>query len=463
MMGLPAAHVQAEIRRMGVSGWSPLLNPGPDTRAAFPFPAYLWTLGPAATAPYDTMHAFFRNVVPNVWGLLSGKLRAGTDVVDDYLLLAAVRAEMGKQYKAAARTEPLLQVRSMRIDKHTGSFKAVDWMLFLLSGAEALLYGRVPEYFYQMFVYLCRAGRQHFTPEPISKANLFKADDELTKFLSAYYEAVHRGELSRVRLCRFVFSALLDVVPKLKQCGPVWCTWQFPLERLIGTLPGMVRSRSRPHASLANAISKRHRSELILALANGNCPAEWAAAIGADAVVAEDDAGAQKGGAPGINCNAYYGVGGGSAEESGSYGMRWRLPLPRDEDCAVTLLPPVSGASELYGEQLTALQQFDATLADANPTPIKFLRVLLRNKAIVDARDNQPHMRAARRRTSLLRVQSSDRRLLRNGRVETFERRTYGVVEHFLLCDRPGGVTALAFFVSGLLAAGPGGEVRHSR
>ena len=179
--------------------------------------------------------------------------------------------------------------------------------------------------------------------------------------------------------------------------------------------------------------------------------------------MAEDDADAQDGGAPGDNCNVYYGDGGGSAEESGSYGRRWRLPLPSDEDCAVTLLPPVSGASELYGEQLTALLQFDATLTDAHPTPIKVFRVLLRNKAIVDVRDNQPHMRAARRRTSLLRVQSSDRRLLRGGRVETFERRPYGVVENFLLCDRPGGVTAFAFFASGLLAAGTGGEVRHSR
>ena len=446
MMGRPDAHVQAEIRRTGVSGWSPLLNPGPDTRAAFPSLSYFWALGPAATAPYDTMHLFFCNVVPNLWGLLSGKLRAGTDVVDDYLLSAAVRAEMGKQYKAAARTVPVRQARSMRnIDKHSGSFKAVDWMFFLLSGAEALLYGRVPEYFYQMIMCLCRAGRLLFTPDPISKANLLKADDELKKFLSAYYAEVYRGELSRVRLCRYVFSALLDVVPNVKQCGPVWCTWQFPLERLIGTLPGMVRSRSRPHASLVNAISKRHSSELILAFANGKCPAEWAAAIGADAVVAEVDADAQDGGGPGDNCNVNDGDGGGSAEDSGSYGRRWRLPLPSEEDCAVILLPPVSGASELDGEQLTALQQFDATLADANPTPIKFFRVLLRNKAIVDARDNQPHMRAARRRTSLLRVQSSDRRLLRGGRVETFERRTYGVVEHFLLCDRPGGVTALAF------------------
>jgi len=124
-----------------------------------------------------------------------------------------------------------------------------------------------------MIMYLCRAGRLHFTPDPISKANLLKADDELKKFLSAYYEEVYRGELSRVPLCRYVFLALLDVVPNLKQCGPVWCTWQFPLERLIGTLPGMVRSWWRPQASLVNAISKRHRSEIILALANGNCPA----------------------------------------------------------------------------------------------------------------------------------------------------------------------------------------------
>jgi len=47
---------------------------------------------------------------------------------------------MGKQYKAVARTVPVRQVRSMQnIDKHSGPFKAVDWMFFLLGGAEALL------------------------------------------------------------------------------------------------------------------------------------------------------------------------------------------------------------------------------------------------------------------------------------------------------------------------------------
>jgi len=434
MAGRPAAHVQAKIRLTGVSGWSPLLNPGPETRASFPSLSYLWELGPAGAAPFDIMHLLLCNVVPNLWGLLSGKLRAGKDVVDDFLLPAAVRAEMGRQYRKAARTVPVQQARSLRnIDKHSGSMKAVDWMFFLLSGAEALLYGRVPEYFYEMVMCLCRAGRLLFHPDPVSKVDLVKVDAEMKNFLSAFYEKVYRGELPRVRLCRYVFAALLDVVPNIKQCGPVWCVWQFPLERLIGTLPAMVRSRSRPHASLTNALTKKHQAELICSFFNANCPAEWAAATGAG-----EDGGS-------VDDNGAVDTGGGGDGGGHGHGLRWKMPLPNAEDCAVTLLPPVGGAHELVGEELAALRNYDAALADAHPTPVKLYKVQLRGKAIVDAKDNRADLRAARRRTSLLQIRSSDRRLLRGGRVETFERRTYGVVEHFLLCDGPGGVTALAF------------------
>lgn len=129
------------------------------------------------------MHLFFGNVVPNLWVLLSGQLPAGTDVVDDFLLSANMRVYMGKQYRAAVRTVPVMQARSMRnIDKHSGSFKAVEWLFFLLCGGEALLYGKVPKFLYEVFMCLCWAGRLLFHSTPVSTGDLVKVDKEIKNF-----------------------------------------------------------------------------------------------------------------------------------------------------------------------------------------------------------------------------------------------------------------------------------------
>jgi len=420
--GRPASHINALSRLTGVNGWSPLLTPGPHTRASFPSLSYLWAMGPAGVAPYDTMHLFFCNVVPKLWALATGKFQAEKNVVDAYVLSKSDREMMGGEYKAAARTVPARQARAMRdIDKKAGSFKAADWLFFLLCGGEALLYGRVPEDFYSMFMCLCRAGRILFTPSPVSPAELETAETEIANFLTAYYSIVYRGKFERLKVCLFVFAALLDVVPNVRQCGPAWVFWQFPLERFIGTLPSLVGSRSQPHSSLVNAIAKRHRAELLEAYALRMCPGDWEAATGQ--TVGDE---------------------GGTDADDGGDG-RWRRSLPDGEVTEVTLLHPVKPIMELAGAELVALRQYKEELARDDMTTFKCYRAALRDGTVITAGDGDVDETANRRRTSLLRVQSSDRRQLRNGTEETFLRRTYGVVEHFLLCEGSGGVTALAY------------------
>lgn len=171
--------MHARVRSTGISGWSPLLNPGPERLAAFPSLSHLWDLGPGASALYDTMHLFFSKVVPNFWGLLSGTLRAGADVVDEFLLPVNVRTDIANQYRAAVRTVPV-----HNIDKRSGSFKAVEWLFFLLCYGEALMYGKVPDYFYDMFMCLRRAGRLLFPSNPVSAGDLVKIDKEIKNVLS---------------------------------------------------------------------------------------------------------------------------------------------------------------------------------------------------------------------------------------------------------------------------------------
>lgn len=45
--------------------------------------------------------------------------------------------------------------------------------------------------------------------------------------------------------CRSTVVALLDIVDNIRACGPVWSFLQFPMERVIGTLPPLICLRRR--------------------------------------------------------------------------------------------------------------------------------------------------------------------------------------------------------------------------
>lgn len=50
------------------------------------------------------------------------------------------------------------------------------------------------------------------------------------------------------------FHYLLHVADSIKNCGPCWTSWQYPMERMCGMLLPLVRSRLHPYVNLANNI-----------------------------------------------------------------------------------------------------------------------------------------------------------------------------------------------------------------
>lgn len=50
------------------------------------------------------------------------------------------------------------------------------------------------------------------------------------------------------------FHYLLHIVDCIKDCGPCWATWQFPMERLCGILLPLTHSRLYPYINLTNNI-----------------------------------------------------------------------------------------------------------------------------------------------------------------------------------------------------------------
>lgn len=50
------------------------------------------------------------------------------------------------------------------------------------------------------------------------------------------------------------FHYLLHVADSIKNCGPCWTSWQYPMERMCGMLLPLVHSKSHPYVNLANNI-----------------------------------------------------------------------------------------------------------------------------------------------------------------------------------------------------------------
>jgi len=76
-------------------------------------------------------------------------------------------------------------------------------------------------------------------------------------------------------VCRPTNVALLDVTANLRSCRPALSYWQFPAERLIGTLSHLIRSRRFPYAALTTAVSAKYSAELVTSFAEAHVPEMW--------------------------------------------------------------------------------------------------------------------------------------------------------------------------------------------
>lgn len=114
----------------------------------------------------------------------------------------------------------------------------------------------------------------------MTKVELRPANKLIKRFCQASYTQVYAGKEERLRVCRPTIVALLDVTANLRSCGPSWSFWQFPAERLLGTLSRLIRSRRFPYAALTAAVSYKYSAELVTSFSEARVRAAWAAARG---------------------------------------------------------------------------------------------------------------------------------------------------------------------------------------
>jgi len=318
---------------------------------------------------------------------------------EEYIMSKATVALIGQELSGARRTVPLAQSRSLRnIDVHHKSFKAVDWMHFLLCSGEVLLAGRVPSDYYSMFMALSRAVRLRFRPRGVTKADIEAIDKDIKNFFTKYYSKIYREEAERLPLCLSTIATLLDIVPLLWAFGPAWVVWQFPMERKIGSLGRLIRSASRPHARLLANVTRHCTADLVSSFGEKLFPEDWATATG------------KKQATVGLPVGSLL------------------VPELVGPDCA--LLPPKCSPAVLSGPELAsmraALAQEKASVAAADLVAKKYYWANLASAKYAGSRpvgsDGDKH----RRRNYLVRINSTEKFYRANGTVGERPVSTFG-------------------------------------
>jgi len=138
------AHQTSLEQKPEIKGYSLFFAPSPAMREAYPQLKTLWEMGSTA-APYDRMYLVLLNVVPHIWKLSAGSKLVNTKKGEAYIMSKATVALVGRELQGSRRTVARAHARSLRnSDVHHKSFKAVDWLHFILCSGEVLLAGRIP-------------------------------------------------------------------------------------------------------------------------------------------------------------------------------------------------------------------------------------------------------------------------------------------------------------------------------
>ncbi|RPA72135.1 hypothetical protein BJ508DRAFT_193412, partial [Ascobolus immersus RN42] len=56
----------------------------------------------------------------------------------------------------------------------------------------------------------------------------------------------------RLHFCLPVFHAILHIAEYTRRLGPMYAQSQFPMERVVRILKGMIKSMSKPNENMAN-------------------------------------------------------------------------------------------------------------------------------------------------------------------------------------------------------------------
>jgi len=155
-------------------------------------------------------------------------------------------------------------------------------MYFVLSTGPAAVAGHIAAKSHTIFMCLVRACRLIVVLDDLPVRDVATLKTELQNVCGLFYKKAYGGDIKNITMCLSIAVALMDIPYNIEACGPVWSYWKFHMERYIGRLPELMRSRYSPHEALMNAVAPNYQAELITLHASSFRRELWTDASGRD-------------------------------------------------------------------------------------------------------------------------------------------------------------------------------------
>lgn len=202
------------------------------------------------------MHCILLNITKTLFGLWMGdKLPdAQEDIEAPYLLSKSSKTAISRAVKSARSNFPHSLGHAPRdpIARYR-SFKASEWKSFLENWGPAVMAEHIGDLAYGNLLVLCRilhlASKFIITQDEITRLRQL-----CLTFVKGFERIYYRGNKDCLPVCTVNIHSLLHLADHIEDWGPASYWWQFPLERHLGALKKMARSKSQMDQSLSNSV-----------------------------------------------------------------------------------------------------------------------------------------------------------------------------------------------------------------
>ncbi|KAB5587887.1 Transposase family Tnp2 protein [Ceratobasidium theobromae] len=238
-------------------------NYGLNARSIF---THLRSIDLAICAPYDAMHLFFENLVPNMIRHWTGQFKGLDEGSGNYNLLPQQWTDIGRLTAQVARTVPSAFVGTLADIAQDGYlYKAEAYAFWIQSVAPIVLKDRLPEDYYQHFL-LMRDIIVLCLQLEVSYEELDKLQRMVNEWVADYEMLYYQYKQSRLPACPLTIHALIHLPSYIRQTGPLWASWAFVMERFCGHLLPAVKNRTRPYEHLDNYVQRRAQMQVVSCL-----------------------------------------------------------------------------------------------------------------------------------------------------------------------------------------------------
>ena len=198
--------------------------------------------------PIDSMHCVLLNVAPKLFKIW----------IEDNLFQNANSLDtIGSAMAASAIEIPTyLGHAPRRIDKHYNGFKAAEWKTWLLYYGAPLLFEHLDEKYLRNFRRLSRIFKSA-TKHWLTEEDVFEIARDCHDFIKEYEALYYHGDESKLPRCLINIHSLSHFGTNIRDLGPACYWWQFTMERYLGIIKPLARSKSQINASLNNAVILR--------------------------------------------------------------------------------------------------------------------------------------------------------------------------------------------------------------